>query len=38
MQDLISVVVPVYNCGPYLDNCLRSLTAQTWQNWERFKV
>ena len=38
MQDLISVVVPVYNCGPYLDACLRSLTAQTWQNWEAILV
>lgn len=38
MQDLISVVVPVYNCGPYLDACLTSLQAQTWQNWEGILV
>lgn len=38
MQDLISVVVPVYNCAPYLDACLQSLQAQTWQNWEAVLV
>lgn len=38
MQDLISVVVPVYNCAPYLDACLQSLQSQTWQNWEAVLV
>lgn len=38
MQDLISVVVPVYNCAPYLDACLQSLEAQTLQNWEAVLV
>lgn len=38
MQDLITVVVPVYNCAPYLDACLQSLQAQTWQNWEAILV
>ena len=38
MQELISVVIPVYNCGPYLDDCLNSLVAQTWQNWEAILV
>lgn len=38
MQKLISVVIPVYNCGPYLDDCLNSLVAQTWKNWEAILV
>lgn len=38
MQDLISVVIPVYNCAPYLDACLHSLLGQTWQNWEAVLV
>lgn len=38
MQDLITVVVPVYNCALYLDACLQSLLAQTWQNWEAILV
>lgn len=38
MQDLISVVIPVYNCAPYLDACLQSLQAQTWQHWEAVLV
>ncbi len=33
MQDLNSVVMLVYNCGTYLDDCLSSLLAQTWHNW-----
>lgn len=34
MQDLISVVVPVYNVAQYLDRCLKSLVEQTYQNLE----
>lgn len=30
----ISVVVPVYNVGRYLDKCLHSLTHQTYKNLE----
>ncbi|WP_294542749.1 glycosyltransferase [uncultured Gemmiger sp.] len=38
MSPLISVVVPVYNSAPYLETCLRSLLAQTWQDWEAILV
>lgn len=38
MQDLISVVVPVYNCAPYLDACLQSLQDQTLHTWEAVLV
>lgn len=31
---LVSVVVPVYNTAPYLAQCLQSIVAQTWSNWE----
>ena len=33
-QPLISIIVPVYNAEPYLDNCLDSIAAQTWENLE----
>lgn len=33
-DDLISVVVPVYNNGPWLPRCLDSLLAQTHENLE----
>ncbi len=33
-QALVSVVVPVYNAEPYLEACIRSLLAQTYQNLE----
>ena len=34
MGDLISVIVPVYNAEKYLDECLESITAQTYRDLE----
>lgn len=34
MQELISVVVPVYNVEKYLERCVRSILEQTYQNLE----
>lgn len=34
MDDLISVVLPVYNGEKYLRESIESVTAQTYQNWE----
>jgi len=31
---LISIIVPVYNVAPYLDECLESLCSQTYRNLE----
>ena len=33
-SDLISIIVPIYNVEKYLDRCIRSLTAQTYENIE----
>lgn len=32
MQDLISIIVPIYNVEKYLDKCLQSITSQTYKN------
>lgn len=34
MEDLISVVVPVYNVEDYLENCVKSICRQTYKNIE----
>lgn len=34
MDELISIIVPVYNTGEYLAPCVESLIAQTFQNIE----
>ena len=34
MNDLISIVLPVYNGERYLRESIDSVMAQTWENWE----
>lgn len=34
----VSVIVPVYKVERYIENCLNSLIAQTFQNWEAILV
>jgi len=38
MNLLISVIVPVYNVEQYLDECLASLSAQQWTDFEALLV
>ena len=33
-NDLISIIMPSYNCGKYVEETIRSVRAQTYQNWE----
>ncbi len=34
MNDLISIVVPIYNVADYLDRCIKSIVDQTYRNLE----
>ncbi|QDY44750.1 glycosyltransferase family 2 protein [Planococcus glaciei] len=34
MKELISIVIPVYNALPYLEECLASATSQSYSNLE----
>lgn len=38
MNNLISIIVPVYNSGPYLRDCIQSVLQQTWHNFELLLV
>lgn len=33
-NDLVSIIMPSYNCGEYVEETIRSVQAQTYQNWE----
>ena len=34
MEDLISVIVPIYNIEPYVNRCVESVVKQTYSNLE----
>lgn len=38
MSELVSIVIPVYNAIPYLDECLASVKSQTFSNYEVIMV
>ncbi len=38
MSDTISVIVPVYNVAPYLQRCVNSILAQTYQDLELIMI
>lgn len=33
-QDLVSIIMPTYKCGRFIDKSIESVQAQTYQNWE----
>lgn len=34
LGDVVSIVTPMYNASKYIDTSIRSVLAQTYQNWE----
>ena len=34
MKELISIVMPVYNCSDYIQDCIKSILLQSYTNWE----
>ncbi len=37
-QPLVSIIIPTYNSGKYIKECLESVKAQTYPSWECFIV
>ena len=33
-NDLVSIIMPSYNCGKFVEETIRSVQAQTYHNWE----
>ena len=33
-NDLVSIIMPSYNCGRFVEESIRSILAQTYENWE----
>ncbi len=38
MTPFFSIIIPVYNVAPYLRECLDSVLAQTFTDWEAICV
>lgn len=34
MEELVSIIMPTYNCGPFIEESIATCQAQSWQNWE----
>ena len=37
-QELVSIIMPTYKCGRFIEKSIRSVQAQTYQNWELIVV
>ena len=37
-NDLVSIVIPVYNAEKFLDDTLSAVLNQTYENWEVFLI
>ena len=38
MDSLVSIVVPVFNAGKYIDDTVKTVCSQTYRNWELLLV
>ena len=37
-EDLISIIIPVYNAEKYIKQTIKTIKAQTYKNWEAIFV
>lgn len=34
INELVSIIMPSYNCGSFVEETIRSVQAQSYKNWE----
>ena len=34
IDSLVSIIMPTYKCGKFIEESIKSIQAQTYQNWE----
>ncbi|MBQ8040132.1 MAG: glycosyltransferase family 2 protein [Lachnospiraceae bacterium] len=38
MKDLVSIIIPVYNANKYIENTVKTVVGQSYENWELLLV
>ena len=37
-EDLISIIMPTYNCAKFIEETIKSIQAQTYNSWKKLRI